>query len=184
MVGIQDFIPEGLGETQTGTLPIGGNWAMNLAQMNDPQALYRMAAARDIESDIGNQRMVMGMKQLQNMGKLQARLGQMGNFGLMSGAPQRMGPGMPGPHRAVTGAEEYMAGMAHETALSEAQNKLMDWLMAQNKQEWYEQWAPVILGLVGAATGGLGWIGAGGLGGASLGSTLGSGVGQAWQNYG
>ena len=61
-IDLNQFIPRGLGQHPSGTLPIGGPWAMTMGQLADPHALYRMAAGKEMGLMAGApQRMAPGL---------------------------------------------------------------------------------------------------------------------------
>ena len=98
---------------------------------------------------------------------------------MMRGVPQAM--------QANTGVNEALAAQAHQKSLQQAQMRLMQAIQEQNQQSWFEEWSPLLLSLAGAAMGGWGLPGlfaGGGLAGAGLGASLGSGAGQAYQQSG
>lgn len=170
-IDLNQFIPRGLGQHPSGTLPIGGPWAMTMGQLADPHALYRMAAGKEMGASMDNMRMMQNMQGLQNMTPFLARGGAAQNMGLMAGAPQRMAPGLPAPRVHDTGTEQFAAGLAHEKALADAQAKLLEYMRNLQDMPWYQEWAPVIGSLLGSLAG-------------PPGAAFGQMVGQGYQNYG
>jgi hypothetical protein len=163
------FMPEGFGQYETFNVSPGRGRPMTGAMMGDTAALYKRALGKEAAVDMQNQKYQMMMRQMMNVLPQLARThrGDPMAMGMAQGLPPMMADIAP-VGEANTGGEEFLAGIANEMAMAEAQGNLMDYLRELEKQPWYKEWAPVIGSIFGAILGG------------PLGSSIGGGLGETY----